>query len=563
MNRLRLIICCICSTLILLGCSQVLEPISFYGKVKQSTEKKQEEFSINIKPLTFSVANETKHDPYTRNIMRNGSGFQANVLKEVDLLETNLPPQSKYSEYQLGVGDEITLTLQSEFLNYQPKFPINSSPEEYLLGVGDELKFVQQHTKTLQIQSLINTDPYTSDEAIIKSQGIIGSNGNILLLGLGNVNMGNRTLDDVRNEIRNILIREGLAPNFQLEISSFKSKTAYLTSTNGKDNIIKIGHIPITLRQLALMGGALKSLENMALITLIRDKKEYRMTAKQLWGTTVPEIYIQDKDNINIKILSEDIKKNSSVIDSKGQILLENIGTIHAEGDTLKQLTVKIGKILSKKGLSSNFRVDITGFNSKKAYLLTEAGSSAIPLTDKRITLRELVLKNNSAISSKSDLSLYILHRNDKKFQISSEYLLSPKTQEIIVQDGDQINLERLKYKPGQVFALSGIGNANIVSIDPSNRETLADVLFVDDGALINSFAQRSEVYLLRGKNPVNAYHLDTQNVSRILIAAKTELRPNDIIFVAERPIISFNRVLSEINPLRILLRDIQNNNFP
>ena len=53
------------------------------------------------------------------------------------------------------------------------------------------------------------------------------------------------------------------------------------------------------------------------------------------------------------------------------------------------------------------------------------------------------------------------------------------------------------------------------------------------------------------------------QNVSRILVAAKTELRPNDIVYVADRPIISFSRALSEINPLRILLRDIQEGNIP
>ena len=59
--------------------------------------------------------------------------------------------------------------------------------------------------------------------------------------------------------------------------------------------------------------------------------------------------------------------------------------------------------------------------------------------------------------------------------------------------------------------------------------------------------AKRSEVYLLRGQNPSVAYHLDAQNVSRILVAAKTELRPNDIVYVADRPIISFSRTLAEI----------------
>ena len=95
--------------------------------------------------------------------------------------------------------------------------------------------------------------------------------------------------------------------------------------------------------------------------------------------------------------------------------------------------------------------------------------------------------------------------------------------------------------------------------IDPSKRETLADILFTENGALSNVQARRSEVYLLRGRNPSIAYHLDAQNVSRILVASNTQLRPNDIIFVAERPIISFARTLGEITPLRILLKDARN----
>ena len=123
--------------------------------------------------------------------------------------------------------------------------------------------------------------------------------------------------------------------------------------------------------------------------------------------------------------------------------------------------------------------------------------------------------------------------------------------------------IENLIYKPGQVFALSGAGSAQMVLIDPSKRETLADILFTPNGALNNLMAKRSEVYLLRGRSPSVAYHLDAQNVSRILVAAQTELRPNDIVYVADRPIISFSRTLAEINPLRILLRDLENGNIP
>ena len=91
----------------------------------------------------------------------------------------------------------------------------------------------------------------------------------------------------------------------------------------------------------------------------------------------------------------------------------------------------------------------------------------------------------------------------------------------------------------------------------------MADMLFQQNGPLSNIVAKRSEIYLLRGTKPIVAYHLNAQNVSSILVASHMELRPDDIIYVAQRPIISFSRLLSEISILRVLLRDIRNNNIP
>ncbi len=75
--------------------------------------------------------------------------------------------------------------------------------------------------------------------------------------------------------------------------------------------------------------------------------------------------------------------------------------------------------------------------------------------------------------------------------------------------------------------------------------------------------AQRSAVYLLRGKDPVRAYHLDTQNPARLLVADAVDLKPEDIVFVGEQPINTFTRVLATILPTRIFARDVQNNNLP
>ena len=214
--------------------------------------------------------------------------------------------------------------------------------------------------------------------------------------------------------------------------------------------------------------------------------------------------------------------------------------------------------------MTPNFQLEITDFQSKKAYLIQKnISTKVLPLNNSSILLKQLILNIEEFVIPTDALTVITLKRSKEIFRIPLEKILDFNTPDIWIQDNDQIEIDHLKYKPGQVYALSGAGSAKIIPIAPSKRETLADVLFTEEGALKNLHAKRSEIYLLRGEGPVDAYHLDAQNVSRILVAAKTELRPNDIIYVADRPIISFSRLLSEITPLRMLLRDVKDSNIP
>ena len=104
----------------------------------------------------------------------------------------------------------------NEFINEKPKWPSSTSNKEYLLGIGDELTFsLLTDTVNSNMLSSINA----SIDELRVSKGIIGSDGNILLLGVGNIKALNRTLSSVRDEVRNNLIRSNFSPNFQLIIN--------------------------------------------------------------------------------------------------------------------------------------------------------------------------------------------------------------------------------------------------------------------------------------------------------------------------------------------------------
>ena len=587
MTKLKLMACGFVSTLFLQSCSEVLEPVSFFGgKQGNDAQSVQEDFEINIKSLTFESARDANKAPYPRRLMQTGAGSEANVLDEADLMTSNMPPSSKSNDYLLGIGDQLLYTQLNEFVTSATQFPAQPTEADYLLGVGDELTLIQLNEVAGGVGDIISNIPQAGDdennrnaakpqssESVLKTSGLVGTNGNILLLGLGSIKAEGRSLSDVQTEVRNILIRNGLAPSFQLEITGFNSKKAFVTFPNpGKvlgNNIVPITNLPITLKELAITYGLRPSSKDTTIVSLTRGDQKFRMTAGQLFGNATPRIAIQDRDQIEIDEAASTSTSTEAVVGSRGNILIPGVGILKAKNRSLADVQAEITRILVGKGLNPSFQLEVTGFESRKFFLVTENnGTKAVPLADTVVDLKDAVLSNivteNQTVSQGSATYKVVeLIRNGVSYRMSWQKMLSGGASTVLIQDGDTIKLKDFDYKLGQVFALGGAGNAELVPIDPSKRETLADILFSPKGALNNLLAKRSEVYLLRGRNPSVAYHLDAQNVSRILVAAQTELRPNDIVYVADRPIISFSRTLAELNPLRILLRDLENGNIP
>jgi polysaccharide biosynthesis/export protein len=375
------------------ACTHLLEPVQLQlSEQSLSQELDQDIFKVVVKPLTVAEAKKSRRAVYNRNVMVNGSGAKANVYKEQTFINSNLPPSNQPAEYLIGIGDELTFVVQEE---------------EY---VGNTISTTSISSNSDNINSILT-----------ESTSMVGSDGSILLLGLGRLQAENRSINDIREEARNILIRNGLAPSFQLEI---------------------------------------------------------------------------------------------------------------------------------------------TGFNSRKATIFGPNGSKIIPIKSQNVTLYELIADFDFGVNNKF-VNLITIKRNENIYKLTTEQLLEKNYKNLFIKDKDQITIEKFEYKPGNVYSLGAGASTNIIPISPQIRETMADILFVPNGALANINAKRSEVYLLRGSAPIIAYHLDAQNVSQVLIASNMELRPNDVLFVAERSIISFTRLLQEITPLRILLRDIRDNNIP
>jgi polysaccharide biosynthesis/export protein len=561
MIKVRLFSWITCMIIGLQGCS-ILEPVSLnYVTSSSEATQVQEDLPINLKALTFKNASKANKNPYPRQIMMNKSGLGANVFNEMDFLNIKIPDTTKNASYTLGFGDNLVFRHIQEFSNESPVWPASIDIKDYLIGVGDELTLIQQ-TKQGYKEVLEQEDP-SKNLSIIETKGTVGSNGEILLIGIGNLIANGKALNEMRNDIRNILIRIGVAPNFQLEISKFNSKRIYVSHTSEGSKIIPIDYIPISLKEVVLGLNVTQADENSVLITLTRDNVSYRFTAGQLFDASAPIVMLKDNDEIEIDLLLQNSNEIKTTVGLNGNILIPDIGSLYVLNQTMDVVQKKLETILIEKGYNPIFQLEIIGFNSKKAYFVSkESGTSIIKLTNTKTSLKQIILSRNLKVPNNT-LPIVTLKRKKEKYHLTLDNLYDAKTPEIWINNQDQIEVDFYPYKPGQVYALSGAGQAIIVPIEPSRRETLANVLFSKGGALSNLSSKRSEIYLIRGKKPTIAYHLDAQNVSRILVAAKTELRPNDIIYSADRSIISFNRALAEIAPLRALMRDIDQDNIP
>lgn len=556
------------------GCSQVLETIDL--SLDNEDILAQEDFKVIEKTLTLVEAQKQNEGHYLRHIIQNGRGDAAKIISENEASTSIFPPNSARSSYRLGIGDTVTLSRlidnRKVDTEIETTWPPSLGNSDYQLGIGDELTILQMVDSKVVQRSVAQQSnenetsqtimPTETEQKAIEARGRIGSDGSILLLEVGRLDALNKTLNELRSEVRNILIRNGSSPRFQLEITQFRSQRAYLTM-NENSTIVELNDQRTDLRDVLSEAGKGITPGIVTRVRLQRNKEAFNMKLRDIFHFSAPKIIVEDRDHLFVEDSASVIAVNESIVGQDGNIVLEGVGKIKALGRSLTELKNEISLLAEKLPNSENaFQLEISNFTSKSA-ILSIAGKTGntIPITNQDVALSEVLTKSGLSVDSRV-ITRIKLKRDGMDYVFTLKDLLDKTPRSVLIKANDRISVETLNYKDNKVFILGGV-NPQIFKIDPANRETLADVLFTSGGVLSSASAKRSEVYLLRGNSPVIAYHLDAQSPTRLIVADAMELRPSDIVYVAEQSIVSFNRTLATIVPLRLLLRDIQDENIP
>ena len=559
-------------TFILLSCSQVLETVELQLNLQDETI--QEEFKVIEKTLTLKEAKKGLTEPYLRRIIQKGPGMSAGHFSEQVILKSVLPDLEDVNEYRIGTNDVVRYSKLNDNIdqsrNFKSTFPEPVEDFNYHLGVGDELVLRRIKISETRVASSPATNDASAEvkglekieQVVISSEGRISSDGSVLLLEVGKLEAAGKTLSALQSEVRNIFIRNGLNPSFQLEIENFASPRAYLT-INEKSHVVVLTNRQINLREIlaTFQKGYVRG--ESSFVRLQRNGASYLMDLRDVFGGRTDPIPVLDEDHIFVEDTFSDVEVSEAIVGNEGDIVLKGIGKINVAGLTTKEVEQKILQLTKTfPNFSDNFQIEVTKFNSQKALIHVEGKQGiVVPISNVPISLEEVVTNLNLGISNDQITSIK-LNRNQEEYAFTLSSILADEPSKLYLKPDDAITIETLTYMPNKVFVLGGV-SPQIINIKPANRETLADVLFTKDGVLSSAGAKRSEVYLLRGINPIIAYHLDAQSPTRLIVAEAMELRPNDILYVAEQPIISFNRALSTIVPLRLLLRDIRNDTIP
>ena len=308
-------------------------------------------------------------------------------------------------------------------------------------------------------------------------------------------------------------------------------------------------------------------------------------------------------------LLAAQSKRQGYTVQDDGAIAIPDVGRVNVAGLTLDEAEAEIFKALVKNQINPTFSLEISAFNSQR---VTVGGAVAkptlVPISLKPLHLGEALQLAGGIVAKDQDYTTIRLYRDGNLYEIPlTDFLAKAKLQEILLKDQDsvyvdttfdlkraqayfseQISLMNLKSKaraqalaqlqaeisiargrateqranfkaraaldalPRDYVYLTGeVTTQGRFALPFAHKASLADALYSQAGIPTNT-GNVQQIYVLRGNragDSVTAYQLDAQNIANMMLATRLELRPNDIIFVAEQPVTRWNRSITQMGP--------------
>ncbi|WP_386259417.1 polysaccharide biosynthesis/export family protein [Sulfitobacter pacificus] len=294
-------------------------------------------------------------------------------------------------------------------------------------------------------------------------------------------------------------------------------------------------------------------------------------------------------------------------VQSDGTIDMPGVGQIRIAGSTISEANAALRQALTNNRIDPDFGIQIEQFNSQR---VSVGGSvtqpQVITLELAPLMLREALLVAGGPTEQAAN-GVVRIYRNSTLYQVPLDQLNEGAAAQTMLINGDSVfvdpgfdlkaaqdffaqqiqvsqlrasarataqnelqlavdiararneetrsNLERrisLGDDPRASVIVTGeVVTPRVVSMPFGRQISLAEILFGEGGISIET-GDYGHIYVLRGQagsNALDVYRLNARNAANLFLASEFQMRPKDIVFVAEQPITRWNRALTQSLP--------------
>lgn len=312
-------------------------------------------------------------------------------------------------------------------------------------------------------------------------------------------------------------------------------------------------------------------------------------------------------------LLAAQSRRQGYTVQDDGAIAIPDVGRVPVAGLTLEEAEAAVFQQLVGAQIDPSFSLEIAEFNSKTVSVGGAVNTPVVaPITLTPLYLDTALAAAGGVKVSDLDYATIRLYRDGTLYQIPlSDMLAQPRLQKIRLLDGDsiyvdtaydldkaeaffseqirlaeyrqtartaalnqletEITLRRAELEEARdtysakldldsvdrdyVYLTGEVSKQGRYPLPFEHKAHLADAIYGGGSGLPNSTANARQIYVLRGSTDprefgsITAWQLDATNATNLLLATRFELRPDDVIFVAEQPVTRWNRVVNQISP--------------
>jgi polysaccharide export outer membrane protein len=364
---------------------------------------------------------------------------------------------------------------------------------------------------------------------------------------------------------------------------------------NAGNGVLGIGALP-------QLGNAPQSAQMVSRIPPSIDPGPY-----QIGVSDVVRLTTRSAGNIDALTVAQDLRATYTVQDD-GAISIPAIGRVVVQGLTPAQAEARLFERFVNARIDPTFSLEMAEFHARTVVIGgSVAAPASVPITLTPLYLDDAISRaGGAAASDLTDASIRI-YRDGTLYQIPmAQYLSVAQYRKIRLFGNDSVyidttsaldqaqiyfeqqitlaqtqhqaqaqSLAALNAELDQRRATLAVRRTNFqdqLALDAVARDyayltgevgapgrftlpfgrqaTLADALF-SAGGFSSETANSAQIYVLRGAHDggVTAWQLDARNVANLVLATHMNLRPNDIIFIAEQPVTRWHRVVQQIVP--------------